>query len=74
MTKEYDKQVFLDALKATAEHRGTTEKIADIENIIKSISESSDLKAMWDKYRKDFAYAEEIKFEDIVSVVKELVL
>lgn len=73
-TKEYDKQVFLDALKATSEHRGTTEKIADVENIIISISESSDLKAMWDKYRKDFAYAERIEFEDIVSVVKELVL
>ena len=73
-TKEYDKQVFLDALKATSEHRGTTEKIADVENIIKSISESSDLKAMWDKYRKDFAYAERIEFEDIVRVVKEIVL
>lgn len=73
-TKEYDKQTFHDALKATAEHRGTTEKIADIDSIIKDISESSDLKDMWNKYRKKFAYAEGIEFEEIVSVVEKLIL
>ena len=72
-TQKFDKVLFADALKATASHRGTTEQIADIPTIMKNIEESSELRAMWDKYRKQFAYAENIKYEAILIKLNELI-
>ena len=72
-TQKFDKAVFVEALKATAAHRGTTEQIADIPTIMKNIEESVELRTMWDKYRKQFAYAEHIEYEKIVILLNELV-
>lgn len=71
-TKRYDKALFLEALNATAEHRGTLHQITDPEAILSNISESKELKVMWEKYRRDFAYAENIGFEDIVENIRGL--
>lgn len=73
-TQKYDKEVYQEALKATAEHRGSTEQIADTKGILKQISESDDLKAMWGKYQKKFAYASDITYKDILKTLRELVL
>lgn len=72
-TQKYDKTLFVEALKATATHRGTTEQIADIPTIMKNIEESSELQTMWDKYRKQFAYAEKISYENIISELYKLI-
>ena len=72
-TQKFDKVLFTEALKATAAHRGTTEQIADIPTIMKNIEESPELRAMWDKYRKKFAYAEDIKYESIIVALNSLV-
>ena len=45
-TQEYDKEIYKEALEATARHRGSTKQISDIEGILKQISESNDLKEM----------------------------
>ena len=71
-TQKFDKALFAEALAATAAHRGTTEQIADIPTIMKNIEESSELRAMWDKYRKQFAYAENIKYDNILCELNEL--
>lgn len=73
-TQKFDKDIFVEALKATAAHRGTTEQISDIPTILKNIEESPEHRAMWDKYCKQFAYAEGIEYEDIISTVKSLIL
>lgn len=52
-TQEYDKEVFREALKATASHRGSVGKIADTNEIIEQISSSPLLKDMWVKYQKN---------------------
>lgn len=72
-TQEYDKKTFKEALRATAEHRGSMELISDVEGILKQISESEKLKGMWGKYRKKFAYASDISYEDVLEVLKEMV-
>lgn len=72
-TQKFDKMLFVEALKATAVHRGTTEQIADVPNIMKNIEESAELRTMWDKYRKQFAYAENIRYDAILIVLKELI-
>ncbi len=59
-------------MSATANHRGTTERIADVPGIMQNIEESPDLRAMWDKYRKQFAYATDIEYDQILTVLKTL--
>lgn len=71
-TQIFDKAVFADALVATANHRGTAPQIADIAGILHSIEKSPELKNMWNKYRKQFAYASDIEYDQIMAVLKQL--
>ena len=71
-TQRYDKAVFSDALKATAEHRGTSQQISDVESIMQNIQNSRELSVMWDKYRKQFSYAKDISYEQIMAVLHDL--
>lgn len=71
-TQNFDQCVFADALRATAAHRGTAQQIADVPAILHNIEESSELKTMWDKYRKQFAYAADIEYGHIMNVLKTL--
>ena len=71
-TQKFDITVFEDALKATANHRGTTNQIADVPSILHNIEESPELETMWDKYRKQFSYAKNITYEQIMDSIKAL--
>ncbi len=71
-TQKFDITVFEDALKATANHRGTTDQIADVPSILHNIEKSPELKTMWDKYRKQFSYARDITYEQIMNSIKTL--
>lgn len=73
-TQKYDKDIYKEALKATAEHRGSIEQISDVDGILKQISESDDLKDMWRKYQKKFAYASDISYENVLEVLRKIVL
>lgn len=72
-TQKFDKAVFSKALNATAAHRGTAEQIADVPGILHNIEESPELRAMWNKYRRQFAYAQDITYEQIIETVRTLV-
>ena len=72
-TQEFDRAVFADALRATADHRGTAKQIADVPLILRNIEGSSELRTMWDKYRKQFAYAANIEYSMIMDVLRRLV-
>lgn len=72
-TQKFDKNIFKEALQATAEHRGTTKQILNVDLILKNISESKELRAAWDKYRKQFAYAENISYESILAELQKLI-
>ena len=71
-TQRYDPALFAEALKATAEHRGTSAQIADIKEIQKNISDSPELRDMWEKYRRQFAYAKDITYTSITDTLKAL--
>lgn len=72
-TQPFDKAVFAEALRATSRHRGTAEQIADVSGILHSIRQSPELRAMWNKYQKQFGYAQNITYEQILDVVQGLV-
>lgn len=71
-TQQYDQALFEEALQATAKHRGTLEQIADREGILKNIEESPELRRMWEKYRKQFAYAQGIGYEQVIASLRKL--
>ena len=73
-TQKYDKTLFEEALRATSVHRGSTENIADRTGILNRISESADLQKMWKKYQMRFPYACEIRYEDTINALRDLLL
>lgn len=72
-TQKFDKAVFAEALSATAVHRGTAEQISNVPEILHNIEGSPELRTVWDKYRKQFAYAQDITYEQIMDVVRDLI-
>ena len=73
-TQKYDKEIYKEALKATARHRGSIKQISDIDGILKQISESNVLKEIWSKYQKKFTYASDISYEDVIEVLRKFVV
>jgi len=71
-TQDFNKGIFHQALLATSEHRGTTEKISNTPEIIKAIEESQFLKQHWERYRKEYLYAKDISFEDTITAIRDL--
>ena len=71
-TQKYDRAVMKEALNATAEHRGSMELIADVKGILNQIEKSSEMKEMWEKYRKMFAYASDISYEMVINALYDI--
>ncbi|MBP3616865.1 MAG: nucleotidyl transferase AbiEii/AbiGii toxin family protein [Lachnospiraceae bacterium] len=71
-TQKYDKEVLKEALIATAEHRGSTGQITDVKGILNQIEKSTEMMEMWDKYRKKFAYASDILYEDVMKALYDI--
>ena len=46
-TQKFDKAVFIEALHATADHRGTAEQIIDVPRMLHNIGESPEPRSMW---------------------------
>jgi predicted nucleotidyltransferase component of viral defense system len=72
-TQSYDRDLFHKALQETAAHRGTTEQIADTAGILQTVSDSPELQALWEKYRKQFAYAENIRYNEIMNLLSGMI-
>jgi len=73
-TQKFDMGVLREALSATSKHRGTEEQIADVGEIVENISQSKDLRGMWENYRRQFAYAAEIEYDEIIETIMTLVV
>ena len=71
-TQKYDAVLLSQALQATAEHRGTAAQIADTNSILNNITNSPELRATWEKYRKQFWYAGDISYEAILSALTKI--
>lgn len=71
-TQAYDVILLKEAIAATAAHRHTTDQIADIPSLMQLIAESLELKQMWEKYRREFNYAADISYEQVISTLKNV--
>jgi len=73
-TQSFGLLVFKEALKSTAAHRETSHIFNDISKRIDEIENSETLKKRWSKYTKDYRYAEDIVYDDIIDALKKLAL
>lgn len=73
-TEVYDKKIFQEALNATARHRHSSDKIKNVDDLLLLITKSDDLQKLWNKYRKQFAYAKEIDYGEIMETLAELLV
>ena len=71
-TQNFNSEVLKQAVSATAEHRGTTEQISNIDELLEIISNSTDLRQMWEKYRKEFNYASDISYEEAINALRNV--
>ena len=71
-------KMLVDAINETSKHRETYNIISDkntVDDVINSIKNDSSLQEQWNKYQKNYEYAKEIKYEqlvDSISSIKEL--
>lgn len=61
-----------EALEATAKKRGSAEVIKEYRKIMNAVRNSDIMLRQWEKYRKDFEYAEGIAFEETCDTVVRL--
>lgn len=73
-TQDYDIEVFRQAIRATAGHRGTTSQISDIQGILNSIRNDADLLSSWRKYQREYPYAAKVDFEGAVLTLEKLLI
>jgi len=71
-TQSFDKALFAEAFKKTIEHRGTRNQINDFASTMEIVSESADLKRMWNNYQSQFPYAKDISFKEVCNTIMEL--
>jgi predicted nucleotidyltransferase component of viral defense system len=71
-TQPYDAVLLKEAFAATTAHRGTAGQIADIAALLKQIEGSSELRQMWEKYRKEFDYAADITYEQVMYALRNV--
>ena len=70
--QEYNLETFRNALRATADHRGSWERIENWKPILDRLAFNNDLQNLWEKYRREFYYAKDISFEETIEAVRKL--
>lgn len=68
---ECDMDILSKALEETAKKRGSSERMKEYNEVIKTVKKSENMQRFWSKYQKDFDYAADISFDDACnSVIK----
>jgi predicted nucleotidyltransferase component of viral defense system len=68
-TQSYDDALLREAYSATVLHRDTAGQVSDIHTILKQIAESMELKQQWEKYRREFAYAADLTYDNVIEAL-----
>lgn len=71
-SKECNLKTLKDAIEKTAEKRGSLHVLSEYQNILNNIQDSERLKGFWNRYQKDFTYANDIEFTDIFNCIKQI--
>lgn len=72
-TQSIEYSIFVEALRATSANRETTYIFNNIRNRIADINKSEALKSRWNKYTKDYRYADGITYDDVMDTLRGLI-
>jgi predicted nucleotidyltransferase component of viral defense system len=64
--------IFLTALKATSERRGSMQAVQEKDRILETIRTDPTMRKRWSRYRKDNEYAMGIDFDDVIGVMIDI--
>lgn len=67
-----DQAVLKDAFAATCKKRGTSHLQEQAGEIIKSVEEDEQLRALWRSYQKKYSYAADMDYTGVIGGVREL--
>ena len=67
---ECDAKMMLQALKRTADKRGSRKALEVYPDIITEIRESKQLQGFWEKYQREFDYAKGNSFDDVCDTIQ----
>lgn len=70
--KQFDIKKLKSAFTETCKHRGTENLIKESDNRMAEIAQSKALHTIWLKYAKQFSYAKDILYEDLMKSLKIL--
>jgi predicted nucleotidyltransferase component of viral defense system len=71
-TQKFSFDTFRQALRATSAHRRTTEQTSYVPSILRDVENSVELKSLWANYQDEYAYARDVDYQDIMTVLKSL--
>lgn len=65
--------IFAAALHGTAQKRNSVQSLSSSEKILHDISNDRTMNERWRHYQKEFNYASDIEFTDVLNSIKELI-
>lgn len=69
-TVKYDKMQLSRALRSTAQHRGTEQIVENWSSGLTLIADSKAMRERWEKYCREFSYAQGISFDDVCKRIR----
>ena len=70
-TQNFDIEVLREAIRRTAEHRASVDQIKNTLPILASITDSKELANYWRNYGREYEYARDISFSEILAALRE---
>lgn len=71
-TQRYNPVTFCEAFWATAAHRNSISLLQNIPETLEAICKSKELQIMWQRYRKEYTYAADIEYSEIMVVLEKM--
>ncbi len=71
-TQNFNIKVLREAIRRTAEHRGSVDQIKNALPILASLADSKELANYWRNYGREYEYARDISFSEILTVLREV--
>lgn len=68
-----DYRLYVDAIAATSERRESVEEIEKRKMVLETIKNSKVMKKRWEDYQKEYGYAKELSFYEVMIEVEKLV-
>ena len=67
-----DKALLLQAIEATANKRESIALLDNAKSIIKIIKNDEEMQSRWTLYQKDFSYAKDISWDQVIAVIEKI--